>query len=151
MSTTIDFSVYGALKRGSNLEDVTEEINTTLHEYNADNVNVETSGDGIDLIRVSVNRMLDEDFTTLSDVMLLDTYKTIMQISDILQTINVTGTMTNDVEDRPDCTISKQSNGVVRVEHSRVIEQCDTCEQSLQESYVKMFPASGRALADMIS
>lgn len=151
MSTKIDFSVYGALKRGSTLEDVTAEINATLEEYNAENVNFETSGDGIDLIRVSVNRTLDEDFTTLSDDRLTDTYKTIMKISDLLQTINVTGTISNDVADRPDCTIFKQSNGVIRVEHSRVIEQCDSCNQTLQDPYVKMFPSSGRALTDMIS
>lgn len=151
MSTTINFNVFGALKRWSSLDDVTAEINDALKQYDPNNVDIETSGSDIDLVRVKVSQTLDEDFTTLSDDLLGDTYSTILKISDMLQTIDVEGVITNDINDRPDCTIFKQSNGVIRVEHSRVIDTCDSCDHDLGQPYVKMFPSSGRSLESLVA
>lgn len=151
MSTVINFNVFGALKRWSSLDDVTAEINDALKQYDPDNVDIETSGSDIDLVRVKVSQTLDEDFTVLSDNILVDTYSTILKISDMLQTIDVEGVITNNIDNSPDCTIFKQSNGVIRVEHSRVIDSCDSCDHDLVQPYVKTFPSSGRSLESLVA
>ena len=151
MSTMINFNVFGALKRWTTIEDATEEINNVTQNYNPDNMSIETSGSDIDLIRIKVSQVLEEDFTTLSDSILYDTYNTILKISSVLQTIDVEGVITNDITDSPDCTISKQSNGVLRVEHSRVVNCCDSCNHTLNEPHTKMFPSSARTLESFVA
>ena len=151
MSTVINFNVFGALNRWTSIDDATAEIDDAIQKYNPDNINIEIFENNIHCIRVKVSQVLEEDFSTLSDHILYDTYNTILKISSVLQTIDVEGIITNDITDSPDCTISKQSNGVLRVEHSRVINSCELCHHNLNEPHVKMFPSSARTLESLVA